>query len=125
MRSPILKGLGTSYPGTAGKNSNSRRYSNKKYESVVKHSVGFLKGSKFVNTKNRKLLVLLNYLATFSLIGVVAVMVLSFFVVVYYSRELPDPNRLLERSFELSTKFYDRDGKPIYEISGEKTRSLI
>ena len=111
--------------GTAGKNSNSRRYSNKKYESVVKHSVGFLKGSKFVNTKNRKLLVLLNYLATFSLIGVVAVMVLSFFVVVYYSRELPDPNRLLERSFELSTKFYDRDGKPIYEIYGEKNRSLI
>ena len=111
--------------GSGGRSSNSKRYSSKKYECVIKKPISFLKGSKFANTKNRKLLVLLNYLATFSFIGILAGVVFSFIVVVFYSRELPDPNRLLERSFELSTKFYDRSGTPIYEIYGEKNRSLI
>lgn len=43
----------------------------------------------------------------------------------YYSRFLPNPNTLLERSEELSTKLYDRSGTPIFEVYGDKNRILI
>jgi len=44
----------------------------------------------------------------------------------WYSRDLPDPNKLIERSVPLSTKIYDRTGKIVlYEIHGEEQRSLI
>ena len=44
----------------------------------------------------------------------------------WLSRDLPDPNKLLERSEELSTKIFDRTGKIIlYEIYGEKKRTLV
>lgn len=42
-----------------------------------------------------------------------------------YSRDLPNPNTLLYRSTELSTKLYDRNGQSIYEVYGEKHRDLI
>jgi penicillin-binding protein 1C len=41
-----------------------------------------------------------------------------------FSRDLPNPNTLLERSEELSTKITDRSGEPIYEVYGEKHRVL-
>ena len=46
-------------------------------------------------------------------------------VFAYFSRELPNPTQLLERSFELSTRFYDRNDKLIYEVLGDKNRTLV
>ncbi len=69
-----------------------------------------------------KVLVTLAYLALFFII-VAAVGVVIVFV--SYSRDLPNPNRLLERSEELSTKIYDRKGTPILEVYGEKNRVLV
>ena len=47
-------------------------------------------------------------------------------VIFYYSRNLPDPNRLLERQIAQSTKIYDRTGKTVlYEIAGEQKRTLV
>jgi 1A family penicillin-binding protein len=44
----------------------------------------------------------------------------------WFSKDIPDPDKLLKRSEELSTKIYDRTGKIIlYEIYGEKKRTLI
>lgn len=44
----------------------------------------------------------------------------------WYSRDLPDPNKLIERALPLSTKIFDRTGKILlYEIHGEEQRSLI
>ncbi|PKL72734.1 hypothetical protein CVV26_00540 [Candidatus Kuenenbacteria bacterium HGW-Kuenenbacteria-1] len=44
----------------------------------------------------------------------------------WLSKDLPDPDKLLERSEELSTKIYDRTGKiMLYEIHGEKKRTII
>ncbi|MBI4653191.1 PBP1A family penicillin-binding protein [Candidatus Kuenenbacteria bacterium] len=44
----------------------------------------------------------------------------------WLSKDIPDPDKLLKRSEELSTKIYDRTGKIIlYEIYGEKKRTLI
>jgi len=43
-----------------------------------------------------------------------------------FSRDLPDPNRIIERAVPESTKIYDRTGKTIlYEIHGEKKRTLV
>jgi len=46
-------------------------------------------------------------------------------VFAYYSRFLPNPDTLLQRSEELSTKLYDRNNNPIYEVYGEKNRILV
>jgi 1A family penicillin-binding protein len=43
-----------------------------------------------------------------------------------FARNLPNPNRLLERSIPLSTKIYDRTGKILlYEIHGGEKRTLV
>ena len=51
-----------------------------------------------------------------------------FFVglVAWYSRDLPDPNKIMDRSVSLSTKIYDRTGEVLlYEIHGAEKRTLI
>lgn len=44
---------------------------------------------------------------------------------VYYAKDLPDPNKLLERQVPESTKIFDREGGLLYEIHGEIKRTLI
>ncbi len=72
-----------------------------------------------------KQLYLATYLATFTLVGLVAATFLALIVLAVVSRQLPNPNQLLERSYELSTKIYDRNNVPIYEVYGEKNRTLV
>lgn len=44
----------------------------------------------------------------------------------WYSRDLPNPNTLLSRDVELSTKIYDRTGEHLlYTIAGDKERTLV
>ncbi|MBI5530761.1 MAG: PBP1A family penicillin-binding protein [Candidatus Doudnabacteria bacterium] len=43
----------------------------------------------------------------------------------YYSKDLPDPNKLLERNVPESTKIFARDGSLLYEIHGEYKRTLV
>jgi membrane peptidoglycan carboxypeptidase len=43
----------------------------------------------------------------------------------YYSKDLPDPNKLLDRNVPQSTKIYARDGSLLYEIHGEYKRTLV
>ncbi|GAC1571679.1 MAG: hypothetical protein NVS3B9_0410 [Candidatus Doudnabacteria bacterium] len=50
---------------------------------------------------------------------------LTAFLFIWYSRDLPDPNKLLSRSIPQSTKLYSRDGKLLYEVHGEFKRTLI
>lgn len=47
------------------------------------------------------------------------------FLFIYYSRALPDPNRLLGRNVPESTKIYARDETLLYEVHGEYKRTLI
>ena len=44
---------------------------------------------------------------------------------IYYSRQLPDPNRLLGRNVPESTKIYAKDESLIYEVHGEIKRTLV
>lgn len=77
------------------------------------------------NAKNLKTLKILTALANLTLILLITGITLLIAVFAYYSRLLPNPNTLLQRSEELSTKLYDRKGKPIYEVYGEKNRILV
>lgn len=43
----------------------------------------------------------------------------------YYAKDLPDPNKLLDRNVPESTKIFDRDGGLLYEIHGEYKRTLV
>lgn len=43
----------------------------------------------------------------------------------YYAKDLPDPNKLLDRNIAESTKIFSRDGQLIYEIHGEVKRTLV
>jgi membrane peptidoglycan carboxypeptidase len=43
----------------------------------------------------------------------------------YYAKDLPDPNKLLERNIAESTKIFARDGSLLYEVHGEAKRTLI
>ncbi len=55
-------------------------------------------------------------------IGVVFI----FISIAWISRDLPDPNKLMERQIAQSTKIYDRTGDTIlYEIHGDEKRTLI
>lgn len=73
----------------------------------------------------RKLIVLLTTLSTFALFALIGGIIVFLIVLAIFSRDLPNPNKLLERSEELSTKLMDRNGDPIYEVFGEKNRQLI
>jgi len=47
-------------------------------------------------------------------------------VISWYSRDLPNPNKLLTRAIPVSTRIYDRTGKQLlYEIHGDQQRTLI
>ncbi len=68
---------------------------------------------------------ILTYLSTFVFSVMVIGLVGVIFVFAYFSRDLPNPNTLLERSLELSTRFYDRNDNLIYEVYGDKNRTLV
>ena len=52
--------------------------------------------------------------------------VIIIITMLWISRDLPNPNQLIEREAAQSTKIYDRTGENIiYEISGEQRRTLI
>lgn len=69
-------------------------------------------------TKKKIILSILALLAAFLVIG--------FLAIVWISRDLPNPNELMNREVAQSTKIYDRTGENIlYEISGDQRRTLV
>jgi 1A family penicillin-binding protein len=56
-------------------------------------------------------------------------LILVIFGVIYFlwiSRDLPNPNKLIDRDIAESTKIYDRTGETIlYEISGDQKRTIV
>jgi membrane peptidoglycan carboxypeptidase len=51
--------------------------------------------------------------------------VLAALMFAYYSRDLPDPNKLLDRQVAESTKIFGRNGEMLYEIHGEIKRTQV
>src|SRR3989338_8842937 len=65
---------------------------------------------------------LVSTLVFFTLIGLVIFTIFSFIV---FAKDLPSPYKLTTRDASLSTKIYDRNGKLLYDIFGEKNRALV
>lgn len=65
---------------------------------------------------------LVSTLAFFSIIGLI---VLTLFSFVIFAKDLPSPNKLSTRDSSLSTKIFDRNGKLLYDIYGDKNRALV
>ena len=57
-------------------------------------------------------------------IGAAGILLLSF-LFIFYSYNLPNPNKLLNRQVPESTKILARDGSVLYEVHGEVNRTLV
>jgi len=65
---------------------------------------------------------LVSTLVFFSLI---ALIILTFFSFIIFAKDLPSPYKLTARDSSLSTKIFDRNGKLLYDIYGDKNRALV
>lgn len=74
--------------------------------------------------RKKKLNTMSNLASAFLVLMVVGLFSVIF-IFAFFSRDLPNPNQLLERTFELSTRFYDRNDNLLYEVYGDKNRTLI
>jgi 1A family penicillin-binding protein len=80
-------------------------------------------GSLYISIKNWLFSKKTMVLAAYSLLVVI---VLGVITVLWLSRGLPEPNKLLDREVAESTKIYDRTGETIlYDIHGEEKRTLV
>lgn len=69
---------------------------------------------------------ILSWLFTIGLFGMIAGIVGVGIVFAWVSRDLPDPNRLLTRQVEKSTKIWDRTGEHLlFEIHGDEKRTIV
>ena len=61
--------------------------------------------------------------------GLYAALIFCIYIIgafAWYSRSLPNPNKLLERNISQSTKIYDREGKTVlYDVHGAERRTLV
>lgn len=96
------------------------------YKTSSKKYLNKFKGLIPKNASSRqKLIINLTYFFSFVLFAVLAGIFIIVIALAIFSRDLPNPNALLERSEDLSTKLMDRNGESIYEVFGEKNRQLI
>lgn len=63
--------------------------------------------------------------STLAFIGIVGLIILTIFSLVIFAKDLPSPTKLTARDASLSTKIYDRNGKLLYDIFGDKNRALV
>ena len=57
--------------------------------------------------------------------SLIAMIVFTLFSFVIFAKDLPSPNKLTARDSSLSTKIFDRNGKLLYDIYGDKNRALV
>ncbi|MCX6778884.1 MAG: transglycosylase domain-containing protein, partial [Candidatus Magasanikbacteria bacterium] len=73
----------------------------------------------------KKIFTFKNVAATLLLLGALT-WLSGTILIAWATRDLPDPNKLIERAVAQSTKIYDRTGEHVlYEVYGDKKRTLI
>ena len=79
-------------------------------------------------SKNKKLTnkLITKKLITFGIIIILVGIIFTAGLFAWYSKDLPSPNKIIDRSIAQSTKIYDRTGEKIlYDIHGNERRTLI
>lgn len=69
---------------------------------------------------------LLSTITKFAFFGVIAAIILTFFLFIWYSRDLPTPGKLSANNLTESTKIYDRNGVVLYDVfSNDQNRTYV
>ena len=66
-----------------------------------------------------------NLAVSFCLFTMIATTLFVGGVFIVFSKDLPSPDRLIDREISLSTKIYDRRGELLYDIYGDVNRTLV
>src|SRR3989339_2019885 len=76
--------------------------------------------------RQQKLRLIINYLVSLGIVCLLFGFLISLVVFAWTSKNLPDPNKLLERNIEQTTTIYDRAGENIlYQLHGDVNRRII
>lgn len=73
---------------------------------------------------NNKLF-LYSKLSRYALIALIAGIVMMFGVFIWFSRDLPEPGKLVEAQAENSTRIYDRNDVPLYSVYEDVNRTYV
>jgi 1A family penicillin-binding protein len=99
----------------------SQKANNKSHYSK-KHS----KKKKYSSRDKLLLKLITKKLITFGIILILIGIIFTTGIFAWYSRNLPDPNKIIDRTIAQSTKIYDRlSEKVLYDIHGNERRTLI
>lgn len=77
------------------------------------------------NFKINNKLFLYSRLSKLALFGLLAGILMMFGIFLWYSRDLPEPGKLIEAQAENSTRIYDRNGEPLYSVYENVNRSYV
>ncbi|MFA5358591.1 MAG: PBP1A family penicillin-binding protein [Patescibacteria group bacterium] len=76
--------------------------------------------------RQKRIKLLFNYVVSLGIVVFLFGALFALIVFAWTTRDLPDPNKLQERSVKQSTTIYDREGKTIlYQLHGDVNRKLI
>lgn len=103
----------------------SRKFSSRvaKISSYRQASHPFLNQSSF--NKRRFWIRFFGVISTFVFFSLILLIIFTLFSFVIFAKDLPSPHKLNERDASLSTKIYDRDGELLYDIFGDKNRTVV
>jgi 1A family penicillin-binding protein len=93
-----------------------------------RHVIDLNDEKKEVKPRNSMKLPSFNWKRWFKLsaIALAALILVGVFALAWMSRDLPDPNKLIDRKVAQSTIIYDRTGEHVlYEVHGDQKRTLI
>lgn len=78
------------------------------------------------NKKFSKLRAFLKIIIILLVIGIFSIVIGLAILIAWVSKDLPNPNKIIERIVPLSTKIYDRAGKTVlYEVHGAEKRTMV
>lgn len=83
----------------------------------------FLKESSF--NKRRFWIRFFGLFSTLTFFALIVLIIFTVFSFVIFAKDLPSPTKLSAKDSSLSTKIFDRNGKLLYDIYGEKNRALV
>lgn len=63
--------------------------------------------------------------STFIFFSLIILIIFTLFSFVIFAKDLPSPHKLTERDASLSTKIYDRNSELLYDIFGDKNRTVV
>ena len=114
-------------PQLSRKTQSPRGWNNKKKKYYISRA-DYRRGKSISSRKKKTKLprIIINKLSKFLIIIIILSSIFGLATVVWLSRSLPDPNRLIDRQVAQTTKIYDRTGEIIlYEIHGDQKRTLV